>query len=145
MRFRLLMRPLVLPAGLRPAGNGEDPPEAVLTGSTPQELGLGRSELLVAQHAGRVQLRQLLQLGRQIDTTGLGRRRNLLRGRRVLLLLHLLELLLLVRLLLRHLLHLRLLVGGGLLPRVLLLLMVVHGARRPNNHGGGGRDARGTD
>jgi hypothetical protein len=115
-----------------------DPREAVLAGSTPQELGLGRSELLVAQHAGGVELRQLLQLGRQIGPGCLRHRR---RRRRSLLLLHRLELLLLVRLLLLHLFHVRLLLGSRLLPRVLLLLTVVNSARRPGDDRRCGGDA----
>jgi hypothetical protein len=38
--------------------------------STSQQLLLGRGELLVAQHAGGVQLRQLLQLSRQVGAAG---------------------------------------------------------------------------
>jgi hypothetical protein len=97
-----------------------------------EELRLRRGELLIAQHACRMQLRQLLQLHREVGPGGLWRRRRSGR-RRSLLLLHLLKLLLLIRLLLRHLLHVRLLVGGGLLPGVLLLLVVGHGARCPGD------------
>jgi hypothetical protein len=107
--------------------------------SAGQQLLLGRSELLVAQNAGSVQLRQLLELGRQVrpgSRRRWGRRRlgRILRRRRCTLLLRLgVGHTLLIGLIL-------LLLRSRLLPCVLLLLMVADSARCPGNHGGRGRD-----
>ena len=121
-----------------------DPPAAVCTGSTAQELRLRRGEFVVAQHAGGVQLRQLLELGCQVRPGGRRRKRwrwlgrNLWRGRRILLLsLRVGHPLLIGQVLL--------LLRSRILLRVLLLLVVAHSARCPGNYGGGGHDARRTD
>ncbi len=121
-----------------------DLPAAVGTGSTAQELRLRRSELFVAQRAGGVQLRQLLELGCQVRPSSRRRKRwcwlgrILWRGRRILLLsLRVSHPLLIGKFLL--------LLRSRILLRVLLLLVVAHSARCRGNYGGGGRDARRTD
>ena len=72
---------------------GHRPPGSVWTGLTAQELCLAGGELLVAQHAGGVQLRQFFELGCQVRPgsrwCGRGRGRILRRRRCVLLLLSL--------------------------------------------------------
>jgi hypothetical protein len=106
-----------------------------------QQLLLGGSELLVAQNAGVMQLRQLLQLGCQVRPGSRWRWRWRILRRRW-------RILLLLRLRVRH----TLLIGGILLLlrsrillRVLLFLMVVDCTRGPGDYGGGGHDTRGTD
>jgi hypothetical protein len=113
-----------------------------LTGSTTQELRFGRRKLIVAQHAGIVQLRQLLELGCQVRP-GIRRRKRWLgrilgRGRRNLLLCLRVGHALLIG-------HLLLLLGSHILLRVLLLLMVADSAGCPSHNGGSGRNPCGAD
>jgi hypothetical protein len=121
-----------------------DPPATELTGSTAQELRLRRGELVVAQHASGVQLRQLLELGCQVRPGSRRRKRwcwlgRILgrRQRRLLLSLRVGHALLIG--------HLLLLLGSHILLRVLLLLMVMDSAGCSCHYGGGGRNPCGAD
>jgi hypothetical protein len=99
--------------------------------SARQELLLGGGELFVAQHAGGVQLRQLLQLGGQVRAGRWCRCRWRGRGRVLLLLRLRVSYPLLIDLILLRL-------RSRSLTVVFLLLVMMNGTRRPGNHSGSG-------